>query len=193
MVDFGKMVSKKQGLDARNLMELFNALDRQASHTTLRPIQEAIVKKIQARHNDHDLILKMSTGAGKTAVALLYLKSHMAEMKRPGVYLCPTIQLANQIIEEGLRLGIKASHYATGEQYPGATAMSGQEIIVCTYNKLFNARTTFNREDVLLRPVAIVLDDAHVGIEEVRNAFTLSIDGDLRSSLVKVLDSGCRP
>lgn len=193
MVDFGKMVSKKQGLDACNLMELFNALDRQASHTTLRPIQESIVRKIQARRNDHDLILKMSTGVGKTAVALLYLKSHMAEMKRPGVYLCPTIQLVNQVIEEGLRLGIKASHYATGEQYPGAAAMSGQEIIVCTYNKLFNARTTFDREDVLLRPLAIVLDDAHAGIEEVRNALTLSIDGDLHSSLLKVLDAGCRP
>jgi len=193
MVDFSKMVSKKQGLDARNLMAVFNALDRQASHTTLRPIQESIVKQIQARRNDHDLILKMSTGAGKTAAALLYLKSHMAETKRPGVYLCPTIQLANQVIEEGLRLGIKASHYATGEQYPGLAAMSGQEIIVCTYYKLFNARTTFDREDVLLRPVALVLDDAHVGIEEVRNAFTLIIDGDLHLSLKKVLDSGCRP
>ena len=35
MVDFGKMVGKKQGLDACNLMELFNSPDRQASHTTL--------------------------------------------------------------------------------------------------------------------------------------------------------------
>jgi len=35
MVDFGKMVGKKQDLDARNLMELFNSLDWQASHTTL--------------------------------------------------------------------------------------------------------------------------------------------------------------
>lgn len=193
MVDFGKMVSKKQGLDARNLMELFNSLDRQASHTTLRPIQEAIIRMLQAHPNDHDLVLKMSTGAGKTAVALLYLKSHMVETKRPGVYLCPTVQLVNQVIEEGLRLGIKASHYAAGEQYPGTAAMSGQEVIVCTYNKLFNARTTFDRDDVLLRPLAIVLDDAHAGIEEVRNAFTLRIDGNLHSSLLKVLDAGCRP
>jgi len=29
------LFAKKQGLDARNLMELFNSLDRQASHTTL--------------------------------------------------------------------------------------------------------------------------------------------------------------
>ena len=28
MVDFGRMVAKKQGLDAHNLMELFNSLDR---------------------------------------------------------------------------------------------------------------------------------------------------------------------
>ncbi len=28
MVDFGKMVRRKQGLDPRNLMELFNSLNR---------------------------------------------------------------------------------------------------------------------------------------------------------------------
>jgi hypothetical protein len=193
MVDFGRLVSKKQSLDARNLIGVFNSLDRQASHTSLRPVQGAIIKEIQERRNDRDLVLKMSTGAGKTGVALLYLKSHMTETKRPGVYLCPTIQLVSQVIDEGFRLGIKASHYASGQQYPGAAAMSGQEVVVCTYNKLFNAKTTFDREDVLLKPVAMVLDDAHAGIEEVRDAFTLSIDGDLHISLLKVLDAGCRP
>ena len=193
MVDFGKLVSKKQSLDAGNIMSLFNSLDRQASHTSLRGVQESIIAAIQARRKERDLVLKMSTGAGKTTVALLYLKSHATEMKRPGVYLCPTTQLVSQVIEEGAKLGIKASHYASGQQYPGAAAMSGQEIVVCTYNKLFNAKTTFDREDVLLKPVAIVMDDAHAGIEEVRDAFTLSIDGDLHSSILKVLDAGCRP
>ncbi|MCX6000461.1 MAG: DEAD/DEAH box helicase family protein, partial [Chloroflexi bacterium] len=168
MVDFGRLVGKRQSLDARDLGKLFNSLDRQASHTSLRPVQEETVKKMQARRSDRDLVLKMSTGAGKTAVALVYLKSYMTEMKRPGVYLCSTTQLVNQVIEEGLKLGIRASHYAASEPYPGAAAMSGQEVVVCTYNKLFNAKTTFDREDVLLRPVAIVLDDAHAGIEEVR-------------------------
>jgi replicative superfamily II helicase len=134
----------------------------------------------------------MSTGAGKSGVGLVYLKSFMTETKRPAVYLCPTTQLVDQVVEEGFRLGIKAFHYAAGQQYPGAAAMSGQEVVVCTYNKLFNAKTTFDRDDVLLRPVAIVLDDAHAGIEEVRQAFTLRVDGGLHSSLLKALDTGCR-
>ena len=192
MVDFGKLVAKKQSLDARDLMKLFHSLDRQASHTTLRPVQEELIKTIQARRAERDLVLKMSTGAGKTAVALLYLRSYMVEMKRPGAYLCPTTQLVNQVIEEGLRLGIKACHYAAGEQYPGAAVMSGQEVVVCTYNKLFNAKTTFDREDVLLRPSAMVLDDAHAGIEQIRDAYTLHVDGELHLSLLKVISAGCQ-
>lgn len=192
MVDFGKLVGKRENLDSRDLIKSFDSLDRQASHITLRPVQEQAIKSIQARRAERDLVLKMSTGAGKTAVALLYLKSYMTETKRPGVYLCPTTQLVNQVTEEGLRVGIKAVPYAAGEQYPGLAAMSGQEVIVCTYNKLFNAKTTFDRKDVLLRPVAIVLDDAHAGIEEVRDAYTLHVDDELHASLLRVFDSGCR-
>ncbi len=192
MVDFEKLVGKKQTLDSRDLLNLFNSLDRQASHITLRPVQEQALKNLQAHRDERDLVLKMSTGAGKTTVALLYLKSYMAETKRPGVYLCPTIQLVNQVIRESMKLGVRACHYAAGEQYPGAAAMSGQEIVVCTYNKLFNAKTTFDRDDVLLRPVAMVIDDAHAGIEEVRDAFTLLVDGELHSSLLSILGPGCK-
>lgn len=95
MIDFGGLVGKTQSLDASDLMKLFNSLDRQASHTTLRPAQEEILRRMQPHRGERDLVLKMSTGAGKTAVALVYLKSHMAETRRPGVYLCPTTQLVN--------------------------------------------------------------------------------------------------
>ena len=192
MVDFSKLVEKKRVVDVSDPIRLFHSLDRQASHTTLRPTQEGVLEKIRERRNERDMILKMSTGAGKTTVALLYLKSHMAEKGRPGVYLCPKIQLVNQVVEEAFKLGIEAVHYAGGKTYPGPQGMSGQAVIVCTYDKLFNAKTTFDRDDVLLRPCAIVLDDAHAGVEEVRDAFTLRLMGnDPHEHLLELLGVPC--
>lgn len=192
MVDFSKLVSKKQAIDVGNPIKLFDSLDRQSSHITLRPLQLEVLDKVYNQRNERDLVLKMSTGSGKTAVALLYLKSYMAESGRPGVYLCPKVQLVNQVINEASKLGIKAVNYAAGEQHPGALGMSGQAIIVCTYQKLFNARTTFDRDDVLLRPIAIVVDDAHAGIEEIRDAYTLRLEkGEIHESILKALNTGC--
>jgi len=189
MVDFSRLVGKKQQVDVSDPLKLFNSLDRQSSHITLRPVQEQILREIHARRGERDLVLKMSTGAGKTAVALIYLKSYMAEKGRPGVYLCPKTQLVDQVVQEAQRIGIKAIHYAAGEPHPGAACMSGQAVAVCTYAKLFNAKTSFDREDVLLTPIAVVLDDAHAGIEEVRDSYTLRLSGALHEGLLKVLSS----
>lgn len=72
--------------------------------------------------------------------------------------------------------------------------MTGGAVIVCTYDKLFNARTTFDRHDVGITPCAIVLDDAHAGVEEVRQAFTLTCaHDDVVGKLLSVLEGGCRP
>lgn len=63
---------------------------------------------------------------------------------------------------------------------------------MCTYDKLFNAKTTFDQADVLIRPVAIVLDDTHAGVEEIRDAFTLRVpEGELFLRLLKILNDGC--
>ena len=192
MVDFSKLVGKKRVVDVSDPIRLFDSLDRQASHTTLRPLQHEVLEEIRKRRNERDIILKMSTGAGKTTVALLYLKSHMAEKKRPGVYLCPNNQLVNQVIEEASKLGIGIVHYQAAQSHPGAEGMSGQAVIVCTYAKLFNAKTTFDRDDVLLRPCAIVLDDAHAGVEEVHDAFTLRLaENEPYERILKLLSPSC--
>ncbi len=73
MVDFKRLVKKKQPVDVANLTKLFESLDRHASHTDLRPAQKEALQLVQQRRTDKDLVLKISTGAGKTTVALLYL------------------------------------------------------------------------------------------------------------------------
>lgn len=192
MVKFGDLVKKKRTVEFQDLQTLFESLDRQSSHTELRPAQQQALQILTKRRDEKDLILKISTGAGKTAVALLYLQSHMEEAEEPALYLCPTVQLVEQVLEEAAKLGISAYHYRANEPHPHADCASGKAITVCTYDKLFNAKSTFDRADVRLRPCAVVLDDAHAGVEEIRNAFTLQIpNGDLYTRISKILNPGC--
>lgn len=193
MVDFTQYIKPDSTDSPIDPIELFDSLDRKASHTALRPVQTEALTALYERRNERDLVLKLSTGAGKTTVALVYLYSHMREKRQPAVYLCPTTQLAEQVVAEARHLGIKAVLYPPGEPLPGADALAGRAIVVCSYDKLFNARTTFDRHDVQLTPCALVLDDAHSGIQEVRDSFSLRIGvDDLYDKLLKILGPRCK-
>lgn len=192
MVNFKNLVKKRRTIDVTNLLDLFNSLDRHTSHIELRPAQEQALCALTERRIGRDHILKVSTGAGKTSVGLIYLLSHMEEKEEPVVYLCPTVQLVEQVQEEAIKLGIPAVVYPAKETYPDADGTSGKAVIICTYAKLFNAKTTFDRTDVHLRPCAIVLDDAHAGVEEVRDKFTLRItESLLLKKLQNLFDATC--
>ena len=193
MVDFAQYINVDPSVGPTNPLDIFNSLDRRSSHTALRPVQFEALEALNSRREERDLVLKLSTGAGKTTVALVYLYSRMKEKKRPAVYLCPTIQLAEQVVAEAGCLGIPAVLYPSGQPLPGAEALAGRAIVVCSYDKLFNAKTTFDRDDVGLTPCALVLDDAHSGIQEIRDSFTLKIDtNNIYDELLRILEPSCR-
>lgn len=175
MVDLRKLLGKGGRAIPTDPLLIFEGLDRKTSHVNLRPFQITALQDLHRRRDERDLVLKLPTGAGKSTVGLLFLKSHMVERRGAGVYLCPTLQLAEQVLREAKRLGLDAHPYAARQPYPHPDCLSGQAVVVCTYDKLFNARSTFSRSDVNLIPDALVLDDAHAGVEEVRDAFTLRI------------------
>jgi len=50
-------------------------------------------------------------------------------------------------------------------------------VLICTYDKLFNARNIFTRHDI--QPSTIVLDDVHAGIDRIRQKFTVQVPGSL--------------
>ena len=192
MVDFKKHVNRKINRDFTNLVSLFDSLDRQTSHIELRTVQQDALRILSERRLERDLILKISTGTGKTAVGLLYLWSFMEEKHLPAVYLCPTKQLREQVHAEAEKLGLKSVIYPANQPHPDVEGIRGKAIIICTYDKLFNAKTTFDRSDVMLRPCAIVLDDAHAGVEEIRDCFTLCMSGtNVHGQLVKIFDVPC--
>ncbi|XXX73933.1 DEAD/DEAH box helicase [Sorangium sp. So ce134] len=195
-MDFSTYTDNDSKPDVSDLKALFGSLDRKASHVTPRDPQKEALAGLTEQLQKRDLVLKMSTGYGKTTVALVFLYSHMLRTGRPVVYLCPTTQLVHQVLREADNLSIKASYYPPKQSHPDPDATAGKAIIVCTYDKLFNAKTTFDRNDVNIVPEAIVLDDAHSGIQEVRDAFTIRISrvdhAELYKDVFAVLKAPCK-
>lgn len=114
MVDFQSLLGSKGSVEAYDLEKIFNSLDVKSTHTDPRPSQREAFAELTRRKSEKDLILKISTGAGKTAIGLLYLYGHMRVSGEPVVYLCPTRQLVDQVIEEAGQLGISAVDYPRG-------------------------------------------------------------------------------
>lgn len=194
MFDFDKDLADESEVDLDDLNAVFDALDPKVSHASPRPVQIEAWELLSARLKERDIVLKLSTGSGKTGIALVYLYAKMRSSGKPVVYLCPTRQLVRQVLREAELMGIPATEYPAKQSHPGVDALEAESIVVCTYDKLFNAKTTFKRDDVNLYPHAIVLDDAHAGIQEVRDAFTLHVEQGtaLYQELLNILAPLCK-
>lgn len=192
MVDFTKLGKGGANKPPVTLLETFNGLDRQVTHVEPRPSQLKIFKQLDANAGKRDLVVKLNTGGGKTTTGLIYLRHKMQALSEPSVYLVPTVQLAEQVIEEGARVGADVALWPRGEKYPPEDALSGKSVIVCTYDKFFNGKSTFARNDVRLIPGAIVLDDVHAGIEIVRQCFSADLDAETRAELIAILEPDLR-
>jgi hypothetical protein len=187
MVDFAKLAPSGQQSLPKTLLETFARLDRQVSHVELRPSQIKVLDLIDGRLAERDLVVKLNTGGGKTTIGLIYLKHKLDRLRQPVAYLVPTTQLLSQVVSEGRRVGISVYPWLAGESYPPEEALNGKGVIVCTYDKFFNGKSTFARADVRLIPSAIVLDDVHAGIESVRKCFTCELPAEARAEILDLL------
>src|SRR5690606_22417713 len=101
MFDFTKRLRGSGSLvDPRDRLALFESLDRRASHTTLRDTQREALVELSKVHEARDAVLKLSTGGGKTTIALVHLYAYMLGARRPCVYVCPRRQLVRQVPQE---------------------------------------------------------------------------------------------
>lgn len=106
MVDFAKLVSSLIGGGiARTLHETFSRIDCQVSHVELRPSQLKEIEALDQCLVRQDVVVKLPTGGGETTIGLVYLKHQMDRGGNPGVYLVPTVQLVEQVIEESKKIG----------------------------------------------------------------------------------------
>ena len=152
-------------------LEIFNKLTLRGSIENIWEPQGEALKLWQKVRYDHDVVIQMNTGGGKTLVGLLIAQSLVNEKKGHVIYVCPNNQLVEQIVNRAKEIGLApAIRYKSGwinrEEYE-----SGNIFCVTNYASIFNGRSIFHNEDI----DAIVFDDAHVAENVIRGQFTLRI------------------
>lgn len=186
MLNFNKLAKAKHTGAVGTLIEIFEQLDRKATHQILRPVQYEALLGLQSQNDERDVVLKVSTGSGKTLVGLVHAESMRRRYPgEPVLYLCPTVQLIGQVLETAEKIGVAAIPFPR-EGLP-FDAVEGKSILVCTYDKLFTASDTFTRHNI--RPSAIVLDDVHSGVERVKQKHTVSLPATVHGQVRSIFEA----
>lgn len=181
MVDFSKMLPGGASASATEPEELFTKLVRDPSLPYLRAPQAKVLSDWYESRSARDLVIKMNTGSGKTLVALLTLQSALNEEVGTAVYLCPTRQLASQVVTHASKAGIPTVQFADGksDQIPLAF-LRGQAVLVTTFDKVFNGLSVFGVaggwRSPALPPGALVIDDAHSCLASAQNQASIRLD-----------------
>ena len=122
-----------------------------------------------------DVALQLPTGSGKTLVGLLIAEWLRRSKQERVVYLCPTRQLVNQVVEQAVdKYGLTVLGF-TGSardynQAAKAEYRNADRVAVTTYNSLFNTNPFFNDADVL------IVDDAHAAESYVASLWTFRVE-----------------
>lgn len=125
--------------------------------------------------NEPDVALQLPTGSGKTLVGLMIGEWRRRKFNERVVYLCPTRQLVNQVVEQADEQYGLAVHGFTGSisgYSPTAKAeyQNADRIAITTYNALFNTNPFFDD------PQTIIVDDAHAAENYIASLWTLRIE-----------------
>ncbi|MBY3364972.1 DEAD/DEAH box helicase [Rhizobium laguerreae] len=195
MVDFKKLREAKAKPKAINPREIFNSLPKPPGINDIYASQAEVLDAWFARRTENDIVVKLHTGGGKTLVALLMAQSVMNETGEPVLYLAPTNQLVEQVLAKSKEYGISAVPYTKGQQLP-ADFHDGKSVLVGSYETLFNGRSKFGVRGSgheVTKVGAIVLDDAHVALSSVRDAFTLTITSKDHKEIYRELADRFRP
>lgn len=176
MIDFAKLSSRQVGKDVIEPHEIFNRLPKPQNIDDLHTSQAEALDEWYKCRTTKDTVIKLNTGGGKTLVGLLIAVSSARELGRGALYLVDNRQLAQQVFEQAISLGIPASIYE-GRQSLTSSFQNGETVLIAPYQALFNGRSTFGLaaarepEDVSV----IVVDDAHSSFDKIREAFTTVI------------------
>jgi len=153
---------------------LFRDLPRR-KHASLFDHQGQILRTYVAKAlKTPDVALQLPTGSGKTLVGLLLAEWRRRKFGERVVYLCPTRQLVNQVVEEASsKYGLTVEPF-TGQikNYPPqarAAYENVDRIAVTTYSSLFNTNPFFSNPDI------VIVDDAHASENYIASQWTLRI------------------
>lgn len=142
----------------------------QAPWPYLREPQGVVLDQWFKRRTESDLVIKMNTGAGKTVVGLLALKSSLNEAAGPAAYFSSDRYLAQQVIAEAEALGLRTT---AEPRDPGFLA--GEAILVTNIWTLFNGRSKFGVGEKKIDVGTLLIDDAHACLQTAEDAFSLRV------------------
>lgn len=142
------------------------------------PHQSAMMQQYVATGiNEPDVALQLPTGSGKTLVGLLIAEWRRRRNHEKVVYLCPTRQLVNQVVEQANdKYGLTVLGFTGSRKHydPSAKAQyrTGDHVAVTTYSSVFNSSPFFHDADIL------ILDDAHTAEAYVAGAWSVSLNAN---------------
>jgi replicative superfamily II helicase len=196
MVDFKKLRASKAKPNPVPPREIFHSLPKPAGINDLYASQAEVLDAWHLwRRSDRDVVVKLHTGGGKTLVALLMAQSIMNETRMPVLYLAPTTQLVEQVLAKSKEYGIAAMPYVKKQPFP-TEFEEGNAVLVGAYETLFSGRSRFGVRGSGHQPLkvgAIILDDAHVALSNVRKSFTLTIDAKQHKDVYQEIVGRFRP
>jgi hypothetical protein len=155
--------------------QLFRELPRR-KYPDVLPHQQSIMQRYaEEADNSPDVALQLPTGSGKTLVGLLIAEWRRRKYNEKIVYICPTKQLVNQVVEQAdSKYGLSvigftgsAKHYDPNDV---AKYKLGRSVAVTTYSSIFNTNPFFDDPDT------IIVDDAHAAENYVSKLWSLDIE-----------------
>lgn len=151
--------------------EVFFTLDRDASFSFPRDIQTEVMNRWFDIRDEHDNVIKLNVGSGKTVVGLLLLQSSLNEGKGPALYVAPDKQLTKQVISEADALGLEVTDDPRDPAYA-----AGEKICVVNVYKLFNGKSVFGVGASKINIGTVVIDDAHACVSTITDQFRIRLE-----------------
>jgi hypothetical protein len=129
---------------------------------------------VETALDEPDVAFELPTGSGKTLVGLLLGEWRRRKYNERVIYLCPTNQLVNQVVEQSSSYGIKVRGF-TGSKYDYEPAfkseyLNAETVSVTSYSALFNTKPFFENPNV------VILDDAHSAENYIANMWSMRIE-----------------
>ena len=122
-----------------------------------------------------DVALKLPTGSGKTLIGLLLGEWRRRKFDERVVYLCPTNQLVNQVVNHAnTKYGMAVRGFTGKVQnyVPAAKSeyQNAEAVAVTSYSALFNTNPFFSD------PHLIILDDAHSAENYIASNWSVRVE-----------------
>ncbi len=170
-----KISNKGSALSTESPEALFRDLRSRKVPGLLAHQADVLRDYVETALDKPDVAFQLPTGSGKTLVGILLGEWRRRRFDERVVYLCPTIQLVNQVAEQSrTKYGITVNTFTGKQANYSQTAKSefqnGETIAITTYSGLFNTNPFFDD------PHTIILDDVHSAENYIASHWTVRVE-----------------